>query len=124
MGRLTIIRATGDPDELLEWKQQHVDPVMKRQGGEYGHLAHVAARTDEGMIDRPVGQPREFSASLGGPGIQQAREAAGGRGTRGETSFEHTSSRTTAVRAVAERLRGRLAPRNSRIYPARVRGAR
>ena len=32
MGRLTIIRAMSDFDELLESKQQHIDPGDEAQG--------------------------------------------------------------------------------------------
>jgi hypothetical protein len=88
MGRLTIIRATGDPDELLESKREHIDPVMKRKAGDYGHLAHIAARTDDGMIVINLWESAEGSQQAWeDPEIQQAREAAAG--ARGETSFEH-----------------------------------
>ncbi len=56
MRRLTIMRATGDPDALLAAKREHIDPVMTRRAGEYGHISHVAA-PDTGRDDRrqPVG---------------------------------------------------------------------
>jgi len=50
MRRLTIMRATGDSDELLAAKRDHIDPVMERKAGEYGNIFHVAARTPDGMV--------------------------------------------------------------------------
>ena len=36
MRRLTIMSATGDPDDLLAAKREHIDPVMERRAGEFG----------------------------------------------------------------------------------------
>ncbi len=42
MERLTIIRTPGEPDRLLQVKREHIDPVMERKAGQYGHILHVA----------------------------------------------------------------------------------
>ncbi|MDQ4072403.1 MAG: hypothetical protein M3088_05955 [Actinomycetota bacterium] len=91
MQRLTIIRTSGDPDELLASKREHIDPVMRRKAGDYGLLAHIAARSDDGIVvvnlwDSEEGSQRAWED----PETQGAREAAGRNGgSTGETTFEH-----------------------------------
>ncbi len=68
MRRLTIIRASGDPDELLASKREHIDPVMKRKAKEYGHLIHIAARSDDGLVVINLWESEEgLPESMGGP---------------------------------------------------------
>ena len=68
MQRLTIIRTSGDPDELLASKREHIDPVMRRKAGDYGLLAHIAARGDDGIVVVNLWDSRGgLAAGLGGP---------------------------------------------------------
>ena len=46
---LTIARIAGDPDELLRGHRAAAG-VMNGVGRDHGLLAHVAARTDEGLL--------------------------------------------------------------------------
>ena len=76
MHRLTIIRSSGDPDELLAAKREHMDPVMERKAPEYGNVLHVAARTPEGMLVLNLWESEEGSEeAFQDPEIQQARQA-------------------------------------------------
>jgi hypothetical protein len=89
--RLTIMRATGDPDELLSAKRENIDPVMERRAGEFGNLFHVAARTPDGMMvlnlwDSSEGSEQAFQD----PEIQAAREAMTQSGVaQGPPEVEH-----------------------------------
>ncbi len=91
MQRLTIIRAFGDPDELLASKREHIDPVMKRKADQYGRLLHITARSDDGLVIVNLWESAEGSQQAGeDPEVQEAREAAGRNGaSTGETTFEH-----------------------------------
>ncbi len=91
MQRLTIIRAFGDPDALLASKREHIDPVMKRKADQYGHLLHIAARGDDGLVVINLWESEEGSQQAWeDPELQEAREAAGRNGaSTGETAFEH-----------------------------------
>ncbi len=76
MRRLTIMRATGNPDELLAAKRDHIDPVMQRRAGEYGFISHVAARTPDGMVIVNLWESEEGSEQAAqDPELQEAREA-------------------------------------------------
>jgi len=89
MRRLTIIRASGDPDELLAGKREHIDPVMERKAEEYGHLVHIAARTDDGIMVINLWESEEGSQQAwADPELTEAREAAA-TNYGSEPMFEH-----------------------------------
>ena len=74
MQRLTIIRTPGDPDELLASKREHIEPVMRRKADEYGNLAHIAARTDDGLLVINLWESEEGSQrAWEDPEVQEAR---------------------------------------------------
>lgn len=91
MRRLTIMRATGDPDKLLAAKREHIDPVMTRRAPEYGHISHVAARTPEGMIVVNLWESEEGSERAAqDPEVQAARDAMSQSGAAmGPPEVEH-----------------------------------
>ncbi len=91
MKRLTIIRTSGNPDELMKSKREHIDPVMQRKAEEYGHLVHIAARSDDGLVVINLWESEEGSQrAWEDPELQEAREAAGRNGaSTGKTTFEH-----------------------------------
>jgi hypothetical protein len=91
MGRLTIIRTPGDPDELLAVKREHIDPVMERRAGDYGLLVHVAARAPDGIVVVNVWESAEGSdRAAQDPEIQEARDAMANAGAATEPpTFEH-----------------------------------
>ena len=91
MQRLTIIRTPGDPDRLLETKRQHIDPVMERKAGDYGHILHVAARGPDGLVVVNLWESEEGSEQAAqDPEIQQARNALAESGVAsGPPDFSH-----------------------------------
>ncbi len=91
MRRLTIMRATGDPKELLAAKREHIDPVMERRAGEFGNIFHVAARGPDGMIVLNLWESEEGSEqAFQDPEIEQAREAMQQSGaTAGPPDISH-----------------------------------
>jgi len=91
MRRLTIMRATGDSDELLAAKRDHIDPVMERKAGEYGNIFHVAARTPDGLVVLNLWESEDGSEQAAqDPEIQAAREAMSQTGAAtGPPDVEH-----------------------------------
>ena len=91
MRRLTIMRATGDPDELLAAKREHIDPVMSQRAGEYGQISHITARTSDGMIIVNLWESEEGSERAAqDPEVQAARAAMSESGAAtGEPVIEH-----------------------------------
>ncbi len=49
MAYLTLTRISGDPDALLA-DYERTEPTMTEVGRDHGLLAHVAARTDDGLL--------------------------------------------------------------------------
>ena len=47
---VTLMRFAGDPDDLLARKQQFVDPVTARFAPGAGGLAHITAKTPDGLL--------------------------------------------------------------------------
>lgn len=91
MRRLTIMRASGDPDDLLAAKREHIDPVIERRAGEFGNIFHVAARTSDGMMVLNLWESAEGSEQAAqDPEIQAAREAMAQSGAaEGPPQVEH-----------------------------------
>lgn len=83
--RLTILEPKGDPDQLLENKRAHIDPVMQQKGPEYGLISHVTARTSDGLLvinlwESEDGSERAFQD----PEVQEARQRAMEAGGQGQ----------------------------------------
>ena len=91
MQRLTIIRTPGDPDRLLAAKREHIDPVMQRKAGQYGHILHVAARGPDGLVVVNLWASADGSEQAAqDPDIQRARDAMGASGAgTGMPEFSH-----------------------------------
>ena len=50
MPHLNLLRYIGDADDLLARKQRYVDPVTARIGPQAGGLAHITAKTPNGLL--------------------------------------------------------------------------
>lgn len=50
MPYLNLLRFEGDPDDLLARKQRYLDPVTARVGPRAGGLAHITAKTPDGLL--------------------------------------------------------------------------
>jgi len=66
-------------------------PGNEAQADQYGHLLHIAARADDGLVVISLWQSEEGSQQAWeDPEIQEARQAAERSGaSTGETTFEH-----------------------------------
>ncbi len=91
MRRVTVMRASGDPDELLAAKRDNIDPVMERRAEEFGNIFHLAARTPEGMMVINLWESADGSEQAAqDPEIQAAREAMAQTGAaQGPPEVEH-----------------------------------
>jgi hypothetical protein len=50
MPHLNLLHFEGDTEDLLARKQRYVDPVTARIGPQAGGLAHITARTPDGLL--------------------------------------------------------------------------
>jgi hypothetical protein len=50
MAYLTMFRIEGDPDELLRFKQEQMDPTVAPAARENGIIEHIVAKTDGGLM--------------------------------------------------------------------------
>lgn len=50
MPHLNVLHFQGDTDDLLARKQRYVDPVTVRIGPQAGGLAHITARSPDGLL--------------------------------------------------------------------------
>lgn len=88
MAYLTIIRMPGDPDGLLTYKREVMDPVMQRVAPEFGLISHAFARTGDGAIVVNVWRSREGSEAVAHhPEVVAALE--GRASAAGAPTFEH-----------------------------------
>ncbi len=78
MAYVTLMRFDGDPDDLLERKQRHVDPVTARVAPAAGGLAHITAKTAEGLLLINVLADAEGAERVGlHPDVEQALRESG-----------------------------------------------
>jgi hypothetical protein len=50
MPHLNLLHFEGDPEDLLSRKERYLDPVTARVGPRAGGLAHVTAKTPDGLL--------------------------------------------------------------------------
>lgn len=50
MPYVTLMRFEGDPEDLLARKEQYLDPVTARVAPAAGGLAHITAKTADGLL--------------------------------------------------------------------------
>ncbi|HEX8745485.1 MAG TPA: hypothetical protein VF712_20350 [Thermoleophilaceae bacterium] len=50
MAYLTTFRIEGDPDELLRFKQEKMDPIVAPAARENGAIEHIVVRTEGGIM--------------------------------------------------------------------------
>lgn len=50
MAYVTIHTLDGNADDLLERKQRNFDPVVRRIAPDFGGIASVTAKTDQGLL--------------------------------------------------------------------------
>ena len=47
---VTIVKFNGDPDELLSFKKEKIDPYIRPRAQERGAVAQTVLKTDEGLM--------------------------------------------------------------------------
>ena len=62
--RLTIMRLKGDPEELLQTKQQKLDPVAQPKAREYGGISQAVAKTSHGLLMVNLWESEEGSDAM------------------------------------------------------------
>jgi hypothetical protein len=73
---MTVIKIKGDTDAIIEQMSQ-VEPVFRRVGSEHGAVAHMSARTDDGVIIVNLWRDAEGSeAAAAHPDVQEALAGA------------------------------------------------
>jgi hypothetical protein len=73
---VTTFRINGDPDELLKFKQEVMDPVVEPAARENGIVEHITCRTDDGLVVVNIWETLEGSEKT----AEAARAAAEGHG--------------------------------------------
>ena len=90
MAYLTTFRIEGDPDELLRFKQEVMDPKVAPAARENGAIEHIVVRTDSGLMIVNLWETIEGSEKTAEVARQAAQEAGGEAGAppRDWQSFE------------------------------------
>jgi len=47
---VSIVKLTGDPDELLKWKQEEMDPYMRPKAVKHGAISQTVVKTEDGIM--------------------------------------------------------------------------
>lgn len=77
MAYVTIHNLDGDAQELLERKQRHFDPVIRRVAPDFGCIGSVTAQTDRGLLVVNIWSSSEqVPAFTMHPEVQAAQAAA------------------------------------------------
>lgn len=50
MAYLTMFKIPGDPDELLRFKQEQMDPIVGPAARENGAIEHIVVKADDGLV--------------------------------------------------------------------------
>lgn len=86
MAVVTLMRIPGDPEQLLQAKQQHIDPLVAPRAREGGGLAHIVARTSEGLLMINVWESEEARQQASGdPDVADAVASTGMQPGEAET---------------------------------------
>lgn len=75
MAYLTTFRIDGDPDELLKFKQEVMDPKVAPAARENGAIEHIVVKTDDGLLIVNLWETLEGSEKTAEVAGQAAREA-------------------------------------------------
>ena len=78
MAVVSMMRISGDSDELVAKIEQHVRPVGRRLGPQHGGLANIVAKTSDGVIAINLWNSEEGRHAMAAePEMQDAVRAAG-----------------------------------------------
>ena len=75
---LSIHKLSGNPDDLLQRKQAHMDPVVRRLAPEFGAIMSITARLSDGLLTINLWKSVEGSlAFTQHPQVQRAQRDSG-----------------------------------------------
>jgi len=75
---LSIMKMSGDPDELAAKLREHVAPVARRLAPGHGGLGNIVCRTDDGVLAINLWENDEGRHAMAAePEIQQALMSSG-----------------------------------------------
>jgi hypothetical protein len=78
MAVVSIMKMSGDPDELAAKLREHVRPVGRELAPKHGGLGNIVARTDDGIMVINLWESEEGRHAMAEePEIQQALRAGG-----------------------------------------------
>ena len=78
MAVISMMRMSGDPDELVAKIEEHVWPVGKRLAPKHGGLGNFVAKTSDGVIAINLWESQEGRHGMAAePEMQEAVRAAG-----------------------------------------------
>lgn len=78
MAVVSMMRMSGDPDELVANLREHVAPVARELAPKHGGLANIVARTDAGVLVINLWETEEGRHAMADePQIQDAVRRAG-----------------------------------------------
>ncbi len=75
MAIVTMFRVPGDPDELLQRKQEVVDPLLQEHAPKNGGIEHITAKTEDGLLIINVSESEEGSNAIADQVRPRAEEA-------------------------------------------------
>jgi hypothetical protein len=75
MAVVSLFKVPGDPDRLFEIQQEKLADVAREYAVEHGGIAHILARTDDGLLVINVWETAEAAAQAGQVVGPQAAEA-------------------------------------------------
>ncbi len=78
MAVVSMMRFSGDADELAQKMREHIHPVGQELGPKHGGLGFILARTDDGVLAINLWETEEGRHAMAEePAIQAALQAAG-----------------------------------------------
>lgn len=77
MAYLTMFRIEGDPDELLAFKQEKLDPIVAPAAQANGAIEHIVVKTDSGLMIVNVWETLEGSERTNEVAQRAVQEAGG-----------------------------------------------
>ena len=78
MAVLSMMRISGDPEELVARMQETIDPVARRKAPQYGGISSTVVRTDDGIMIVNMWETEEGRHQMADdPEVQDALREAG-----------------------------------------------
>jgi len=77
MAVVSMMRVSGDPDELAAKVKEHIQPVGRELGPQHGGIGNIVCRTDDGLLIVNIWENEQGRHDMAAePRIQEAIQAA------------------------------------------------